>query len=170
MSQQGIGASLPHIEAPFNATGPTSQWKSSVASTELPADDESAFRYPVDDITDATPCELHVKVVNITMKVAVGYALPIGPNPTYHYTLVPHGYADAGVDQVTSAFEEPKLDYPTGEGDFYELGEAKKAPFYGQRNTSCFQIGHQGLQRIIFLHHRLSLLCRVSCLCRFTGL
>jgi hypothetical protein len=60
------------------------------------------------------------------MKVAVGYSLPIGPNPTYHCTSVPHGYAVAGVDQVISGFEQLKLDYPTGEGDLYELGEAKK--------------------------------------------
>jgi hypothetical protein len=32
------------------------------------------------------------------MKVAVGYALPIVPNATYHYHLIPHGYAVAGVD------------------------------------------------------------------------
>jgi hypothetical protein len=64
-----------------------------VASTELPTDDDEpamALRYRVDDITEVTPCELHVKVVNITMKVEVGYALPIGPNPTYHCTPVPH--------------------------------------------------------------------------------
>jgi hypothetical protein len=117
-----------------------------VASTELPAnDDEPAIRYPVDDITEATPCELHVKVVNITIKVAVGYALPIGPNPNYHCTQIPHGYAVARMDQVMSAFEHLKLDYPASEGDLYELGEAKKPPFYGQSNTSCFQIGRQGL-------------------------
>jgi hypothetical protein len=46
-----------------------------VASTDLPEDDdEPAIRYPVDDITESTSCELHVKIVNITMKVAVGYA------------------------------------------------------------------------------------------------
>jgi hypothetical protein len=100
-----------------------------MASTELLADDDEpamALRYPVDDITVATPCELHVKVVNITMKVAVGYALPIRPNPTYHCTPVPHGYIVAEVDQVVSVFEQLKLDYPAGEGDFYELGEAQK--------------------------------------------
>jgi hypothetical protein len=94
---------------------------------ELPADDyEPALRYPGNDIMESTPCKLHLKVVNITTKVAVGYALPIGPNPTYHCTLVPHGYAVSGVDQVMSGFEQLKLDYPAGEGDLYELGEAKK--------------------------------------------
>jgi hypothetical protein len=75
---------------------------------------------------EATPCELHVKVVNISMKVAVGYALPIGPNATYHCIPVAHDYAVAEVDQVMSGFEQLKLDYPAGEEDLYELGEAKK--------------------------------------------
>jgi hypothetical protein len=127
MSQQGTAASQSQREAAHDATGPASQRKSSVASTELPRDDvEPTIRYPVDDITEATPCDLHVKVVNISMKVAIGYALPIGPNATYHCTPVPHGYAIAGVDQVMSGFEQLKLDYPAGEGDLYELGEAKK--------------------------------------------
>jgi hypothetical protein len=127
MRQQGTTASQPQIEAAHDAIGPASQQKSSVSSTELPRDDdEPAIRYPVDDIMEATPCELHVKVMNITMKMAVDYALPIGPNPTYHCRSVPHGYAAARVDQVMSAFEQLKLDYPTGEEDLYELGEAKK--------------------------------------------
>jgi hypothetical protein len=128
ISQQGTGQSQPQIEAAFDATGPTSQRKSSVASTELPTDNDEptmALRYPVVDITEATPCELHVIVVNITMKVVVGYALPIGPNPTYHCTPVSHGYTVVGVDQVTSGFEQLKLDYPACEGDAYELGEDK---------------------------------------------
>jgi hypothetical protein len=56
-----------------------------VASTDHPEDDdEPTIHYLVDDITESTSCKLHVKVVNITMKVAVGYALPIGPDLTYH--------------------------------------------------------------------------------------
>jgi hypothetical protein len=60
------------------------------------------------------------------MKVAVGYALPIGPDSTYHCRPIPHGYAVAGVDKVMGGFEKLKLDHPAGEGDLYELGEAKK--------------------------------------------
>ena len=69
-----------------------------MASTEVPGDDNddddgaptmARVGYPVDDITQITHCELHVKVVNISMKVAVGYALPIGHKPTYHYCPVP---------------------------------------------------------------------------------
>jgi hypothetical protein len=127
MSQQGTAASQPQIKVAHDATGPPSQRKSSVASTDLPEDDdEPAIRYPVDDITESTPWELHVKVVNITMKVAVGYALPIGPNATYHCHPIPHGYAVARVDEVMSAFEQLKHDHPAGEADLYELGEAKK--------------------------------------------
>jgi hypothetical protein len=40
--------------------------------------------------------------------------------------LVGHHYAVAGVDEVMGEFEQLKLDDPAGEGDLYELGEAKK--------------------------------------------
>jgi hypothetical protein len=46
-----------------------------------------------------------VKVVNIAMKVAVGYGLPIGPDSTYHCHPIPHGYAVAEVDEVMGGFE-----------------------------------------------------------------
>ena len=60
-------------------------------------------RYPVDYITESTGCELHVKVMNLDMKVAVGYALPlIGPEPSYHCRPVPEGYAVVGVDEVVN--------------------------------------------------------------------
>src|SRR3954470_6917882 len=80
--------------------------------------------YPVDDITEMTHCELHVKVVNISMKVAVGYALPIGPTPTYHCRPVPEGYAVVGVDEIMPTFEVLYLHYPAGEGDVTVLGDA----------------------------------------------
>ena len=99
----------------------------------LPAGDDDALtmdplrRYPVDDITESTPCELHVQVVNISMKVAVGYAVPIGPTPTFYCSPVPPGYAIVGVDGVFKGFEELKLDHPAGEdGEIVELGEARK--------------------------------------------
>jgi hypothetical protein len=53
INQQGTTTSQPQIEAAHDATGPPSQRKSSVASTDLPGDDdEPAIHYPVDDITD----------------------------------------------------------------------------------------------------------------------
>jgi hypothetical protein len=139
-----------------------------VASTELPGDDdELAIRYPVDDITEATPCELHVKVVNITMKVAVGYALPIiGPNPIYHCRPVPHGYAIAGVDQVMSAFEQLKLDYPAGEGDLYELGEAKKTTVLWLKEYILLPNWTPRSPARHLLHRRVSLLRRCVSLLR----
>jgi hypothetical protein len=105
ISQQRSGLSQRHNEDPaIDATGlPLSQRKSSVASTELPTDDDAVMlapRYLVDDITESQNCELHVKVVNISMKVAVGFVLPPGPRPTYHYSPVLDGYAVAGVDEV----------------------------------------------------------------------
>jgi hypothetical protein len=69
-----------------------------VASTELPTDDDAC--YPVDDITENKNDELHVKVVNISMKVEVSFVLPPRPRPTYHCSLVPYVYVHAGVDEV----------------------------------------------------------------------
>jgi hypothetical protein len=131
ISQQCSGSSQRHNKDPaIDATGqPLSQRKSSVASTELPTDDDAVMlapRYPVDEITETCMCELHVKVVNISMKVAVGYVVPLGPKPTYHCRAVPNGYAVVGVDEVVPGFEELKLDFPAGEGELNELGEAIK--------------------------------------------
>ena len=108
--------------------------KSSVASTEVAAttgDDAHTMagpRYPVDYITESTPCELHVNFMGLDMKVAVGVALPIGPKPTYHCRAVPQGYAVVLVDEVVNpTFEPLKLDHPAGEdGEIVELGDAKK--------------------------------------------
>ena len=97
--QQGTtGLSQPHmVEAAFDATGAArSNRKSSVASTHLQGDDDDAppMMHPVDDITEMTPCELHVKVVNnITIKAAVGYVKPAGPEPTHHHRPVQIGRA-----------------------------------------------------------------------------
>ena len=89
--QSTTGLSQPQmVEAAFDGTGAApSNRKSSVASTQLQGDDDDddapPMMHPVDDITEMTPCELHVKVVNnITIKAAVGYAKPIDPEPTHH--------------------------------------------------------------------------------------
>ena len=114
------------------ATGAApSNRKSSVASTQLQGDDDDdapPMMHPVDDITEMTPCELHVKVVNsITIKAAVGYAKPIDPEPTHHGLPVPRAYAVVGVDEVVNGFERVKLEFPEGEdGEVTELGDAKK--------------------------------------------
>jgi hypothetical protein len=122
------------VDAACDVTGVPSNRKSSVASTEVPDGNDDALtmaplrRYPVDEITESTPCELHVQVLNLTMKVAVGYAVPMGPTPTYHFSPVPNGYAIVGVDEVMPQFEGLKLHHPAGEdGEVLELGDAKKA-------------------------------------------
>jgi hypothetical protein len=133
LSQQGSGQSQRHtIEAALDGSGPSNR-KSSVASTELQAGDDDALttapprRYPVDDITESTPCELKLKVFNLRVTVAVGMAVPIGPKPTFHSSPVPQGYAVVAVDEVMKDYEELKLDYPAGEDrELTELGEVKK--------------------------------------------
>ncbi|KAK1697932.1 hypothetical protein QYE76_014629 [Lolium multiflorum] len=119
-----------------------SQRKSSVASTELPGDDADvdpqmappspvdpqmpSDLYPVDFITESTPCELHFQTMGyLTLKAAIGYVLPPVPDQRYHFKPVPPGYAVAGVDQVMDGYGPLRLDHPAGEGDLLELGEAK---------------------------------------------
>ena len=101
------------IDPAFDAAGQPSHQKSSVASTELPDNDDDAptmaarDRFPMDDITESTPCELHVPVANLSIAAAVGYAIPIPPKePTYHCVPVPDGYAVVGVDEVAPSFEQ----------------------------------------------------------------
>jgi hypothetical protein len=129
-------------EVAFDATGQGSQRKSSVASTELPGDDADvdpqmappspvdpqmpSDLYPVDFITESTPCELHFQTMGyLTLKAAIGYVLPPVPDQRYHFKPVPPGYAVAGVDQVMDGYGPLRLDHPAGEGDLLELGEAK---------------------------------------------
>ena len=82
-------------EHAFDGTaGQSMNRKSSVASTEVAAtagddhhDDALTMaprHYPVDYITEMTSCELNEKFVNLDVKLAVGYALPIGPKPIFH--------------------------------------------------------------------------------------
>src|SRR4051812_22078752 len=67
--QSTTGPSQQHTT--FDATGLPNNQKSSVASTEVPGDDNgdddgvptmAPVGYPVDNITEMTNCELHVKV------------------------------------------------------------------------------------------------------------
>jgi hypothetical protein len=80
----------------------------------------------VDDITESTACELKVKVMNLRVTVAVGMAVPIAPNTTWHCRPVSKGYTIVTVDDVKQDFEELKLDHPAGEDrDLTELEESK---------------------------------------------
>ena len=90
LSQRDTAGSHPDV-----VISPVSQRRSSCASTAVPdvqaeqqpqieptaVDDQ---RYPVDDVTMPTPCELHVRARNISIHVAYGSALPLNPSTTIH--------------------------------------------------------------------------------------
>jgi hypothetical protein len=95
-----------------------------VASTQQDNDEQVMEPpcYPVDDLTEGRPCELHVKFVNISKKAAVKYVLP---TTTYHCHPVQDGYDVVLVDEVTVGYEPLMLDHPAGEDEeITELGEA----------------------------------------------
>ena len=101
-----------------------SQRKSSVGSTQLqdpavdePVDEPSAARYPVDDITEKTNCELHAPMKNISFPVANGYALPHQLGSTFHFGEIPAGFARVGVTKVMSGMNSVELDIPGAEGE-----------------------------------------------------
>jgi hypothetical protein len=58
-----------------------------MASMGLGADEAPMYRYPMDGIKDKTPCELHQSMKNISMKVAVGYALSCEPGIAIRFQL-----------------------------------------------------------------------------------
>src|SRR5664279_3609546 len=113
----------PLQQDPLIVTTVPSQRKSSVGSTPV-VDDALMARYPVDDITERTNCELHMAMKNISMKVAAGFALPSEPGVTtsYHGCPIPAGYARVGMDEFMKGYETLELDYPAGEGEMM-LGE-----------------------------------------------
>ena len=55
--------------------------------------------------------------MGLSIKVAVGYALPPVAGGTYHCRPIPDGYAIVGVDEVVKEYEEAQLDHATGEGE-----------------------------------------------------
>ena len=90
-----------------------SQLRSSVGSTQIDVD----AHYPVDDVTEKTPCELHAPVVNISTKVADGYALPSDAGASYHNGDIAPGYAVVGVDEIAPGFESLALEISGGDGE-----------------------------------------------------
>jgi hypothetical protein len=110
-----------------------SQRRSSVASTEVPADEHDAriiddapgSRYPMDDVREMTNCELHQPMKNMMFKVASGDALPCVPKALHHGNPIPAGYAHVLVLDIVSGFEDLELDFATPEGD-QRLGDVKR--------------------------------------------
>ena len=105
-----------------------SQRKSSVGDSEAPPAENTQLMidggpgYPVDGIKDTISCELHVQMKNISMKVAVGYAIPSTPDARWNEREIPAGYAKVGVDEVVPMFSDMLLDMP-GPNDETTLGE-----------------------------------------------
>ena len=115
------------LESPEVEAAPSNQRKSSVGSTQMEHSELEAppTRYPVDDITEKTECELHMAMGNLSFKVAVGYALPNEPGASYHLGDIPAGYAHVGVDEIVPGFEMLNLEIPGGDEE-KTLGEVKR--------------------------------------------
>ena len=94
---------------------PASQHISSVASTEV--QDQQAERYPVDDITEPTECEL-LYLRGKKLKVcAYGQAEVPVEGGTIHSVPIPSGYARVLVDKVVEGWEDLDIPIPGGEGE-----------------------------------------------------
>jgi len=98
---------------------PTSQQKSSVASTEnqgapLIAQSE---RYSVDEITTRTPCELVTPVGKKTKVVAQAIAEVPVQGGLIHGVEIPAGYARVQVDRVEPGWEDLDLEIEGGDGE-----------------------------------------------------
>ncbi|KAK1604872.1 hypothetical protein QYE76_028545 [Lolium multiflorum] len=92
------------------------QRRSSVASTEAPPAGAPTIeitapeplvveitapeppRYPVDDIKEMKACHLYYPIGNMSMKVAIGSALP--PGALHHNNPIPDGYARVTVEDI----------------------------------------------------------------------
>ena len=107
-----------------------------MASSKQP-DDALMARYPVDDITERENCELHQSMKNISMKVAVGFALPSEPGACFHGYQIPAGYARVGVDEVMKGYETLEHDIPCGEGET-TLGEVTHAIILWKKEDIVF--------------------------------
>jgi hypothetical protein len=90
--------------------------------------------YPVDGIKESISCELHQRMKNISMKVAVGQALPCPPDARLHGCEIPAGYAKVGVDEIVMGFHDMELDIP-GPEDGRTLGEVVGGVILWDKNS-----------------------------------
>ena len=119
----------------LDSTAP-SMPRSSVGSAP---DDAMLGRYPVDDITENTNCELHVKITNISMKVADAVAFTNPPEATFHCNPIPAGYARVLLDEVVDPpYSELQLDIPGGDDERF-LGEAKHRIILWKKDCIIFR-------------------------------
>ena len=127
-----MAASQPHQQKARSAANlesiPSSQRRSSVASTEHPAGGQPAVvadeleHYPVDDITMSTPCKLLYQQRKKIKLVAHGIAEVPVQGGTIHGMPISEGYARVMVDRVEKGGEDLNLEIPGGDGE-EELGQ-----------------------------------------------
>jgi hypothetical protein len=79
--------------------------------------------HPMDNITAQQPCQLHVQVCNISIKVALGMAYPVEPRQLFHGCKILPGYSRIRLDEVCAGLDDLDLVYPGYEG-VAKLGEA----------------------------------------------
>jgi hypothetical protein len=122
-----------------------SQWRSSVDSTEVLADEHDARmiddapgpHYPMDDVREMKNCELHQPMKNMTFKVAINNALPCLPEALHHGNPIWASYARVSVHDIVPGFEDLELDFPTPEGDV-RLGDVKHHIVLWQKKNIMF--------------------------------
>ena len=90
--------------------------------------------YPVDGIKEQISCELHQKVKNISLKVAVGSALPFPREARWQGREIPAGYAKVTVDGIVMGFDSMELDITGPEGE-RTLGEVLDGIILWEKNN-----------------------------------
>lgn len=93
---------------------------------------------PVDDITQRTPCELHVPLMGVSVKVAYGAAFPVNEAETVHSIPIPPGYAKVSVEDVCDGFQQANLEVPVGD-EITQLGEAVHSFVMWRKRYIVFQ-------------------------------
>ena len=77
----------------------------------------------MNDIMENTNCEIHLKMKNISMKVADAVAYTNPSEATFHCNPIPAGCAHVVVDEVVDQYSSLELDIPRGDEE-HTLGEA----------------------------------------------